>query len=153
MKQILDQFLHFLEQGIAAIFRFVHLIWTWSMDQIARMMQAPWADWPLWKQIILIIVIAVVAYLLFIAARHLWFAAIRVLASFARFLGALVYTLPSILLAGFVALAGLWLINNLNPDVLPTLTVFERSDTRPADGKTTRPSRQTTGQGETSGNR
>jgi hypothetical protein len=42
MKQIFDQFLQFLQQGIAAIFRFVQLVWTWSVDQIAKMMQAPW---------------------------------------------------------------------------------------------------------------
>jgi len=62
----------------------------------------------LWKQILLIIIVAAVAYALFIAARQLWVAAIRVLAAFASFVGALVLTLPPILLAGVVALAGLW---------------------------------------------
>jgi hypothetical protein len=145
MKQIFDQFLQFLQQGIAAIFRFVQLVWTWSIDQITKMMQAPWESWPIWKQVVLIIVIAFVAYFLFIAARQLWYAGVHVLAAFASFLGALVVTLPSILLAGVVALAGLWVINNLNLSALPNLTMFERTGSSD-DGN--RQSGQTTRQGE-----
>ena len=153
MKEIVDQFLQFLQQGIAAIFRFVHLVWNWSIDQITRMTQAPWGDWPLWKQILLVIVVAAVAYALFIAASRIWFAGIRVLAAFASFLMALVYTLPAILIAGCIAVAGLWVINNFRPESLPTLAVFERSGPEPAKD-TTRP-RETTGQstGETSTSR
>jgi len=29
--------LKFLQQGISAIFRFVELIWTWSVDQISKL--------------------------------------------------------------------------------------------------------------------
>jgi hypothetical protein len=133
MKQIFDQFLHFLQQGIAAIFRFVELVWHWSIDQISKMMQVPWQSWPLWKQVVLVAVIAAVAYALFIAARQLWVAAVHVLASFARFLAALVVTLPTILIAGLVALAGLWVVNNLNFSSAPGFTLFERSNTGPND--------------------
>jgi hypothetical protein len=143
MKQIFDQFLQFLQQGIAAIFKFVQLVWTWSIDQIAKMTQAPWDNWPLWKQVLLVVVIVAVAYFLFIAARQLWFAGVHVLAAFASFLGAVVVTLPSILLAGVIALAGLWTINNLNLSSLPTFTEVQRSITGSSgDGS----SRQTTGQ-------
>ena len=139
MKEIFEQFLQFMQQGIAAIFRFVQLIWTWSAEQIAKITQVSWDVWPLWKQILLIIVICVVAYALFVAAMRLWVAGVRVLAAFASLLAALVYTLPPILIAGEVALGGLWVINNLNLSSLPTLTLFERSND--AD----RPSRETTG--------
>jgi hypothetical protein len=140
MKQIFDQFLQFLQQGIAAIFKFVQLIWTWSIDQITKVTQAPWENWPLWKQILLVIVIAAVAYALFIAAKQLWFAGVHVLSAFASFLGALVVTLPTILIAGVVALAGLWVINNLNPSSLPTITVFQSSNTNaPAETTGQRP--------------
>ena len=143
MKQIFDQFLQFLQQGIAAIFRFVQLVWTWSIDQIAKITQAPWDNWPLWKQVLLVVIIVAVAYFLFIAARQLWFAGVHVLAAFASFLGAVIVTLPSILLAGVIALAGLWTINNLNLSSLPTFTEVQRSITGASgDGS----SRQTTGQ-------
>jgi hypothetical protein len=135
MKEILDQFLHFLQQGIAAIFRFT---------------QVPWESWPLWKQILLIVVIVAVAYALFFAARPLWAAAVRVLAAFVGFLGALVYTLPAILIAGCIALAGLWTLNNFNPDSLPKITVFERGNTGSSnDGN--RPPAQTNQPRETTG--
>lgn len=147
MNKIFDQFLQFLQQGIAAIFRFVQLVWTWSIDQITKVMQAPWENWPLWKQVLLVIVIAAVAYALFIAFKQLWVAGVHVLAAFASFLGALVVTLPTILLAGFIALAGLWLINNLNLSSLPTLTVFQGSNTGSSNDSSNRQSDQTTGQG------
>ena len=37
MKQGFDQLLKFLHDAISAIFRFVELIWTWSVDQISRL--------------------------------------------------------------------------------------------------------------------
>jgi hypothetical protein len=146
MKQIFDQFLEFLQQGIAAIFRFVQLVWTWSIDQITKVMQASWENWPLWKQLLLVVVIAAVAFALFIAAKQLWVAGAHVLAAFASFLGALVVTLPTILIAGFIALAGLWVINNLNPSSLPTLTVFEDGRTGSSNDNRTKLPNQTTGQ-------
>jgi len=139
MRQIFEQFLHFLQQGIAWIVRFVQLIWTWSAEQITKIAKVPWDSWPLWKQIFLIIVIAAVAYLLFIAARHLWAAGIRVLTAFGSLLFAFIVTLPTILVAGVVALAGLWAINNVNFS-LPTLTVIERGNPPPpADAKDGKP--------------
>jgi hypothetical protein len=155
MKQIFDQFLQFLQQGIAAIFRFVQLVWTWSIDQITKMTQAPWGNWPLWKQILLIIVIAVVAFILLVAARRLWFAGMRVLAAFVRFFGVLVYTLPAILLAGCVALAGLWAINNLNLSSLPSFTMFQGGSTGSPSQSNDKPAAQTAapGAGETTGSR
>jgi len=47
MKQVFDQLLKFLQQGIAAIFHFVEPIWTWSVDQISRLMAVPWQQWPI----------------------------------------------------------------------------------------------------------
>ncbi|MFL6832028.1 MAG: hypothetical protein ACJ8F0_05500 [Xanthobacteraceae bacterium] len=153
MKQIFDQFLQFLQQGIAAIFRFVLLVWTWSIDQIDKMMQAPWQNWPLWKQILLIIVIAAVISALFIAVKQLWVAGVRVVAAFASFIGALIVTLPAILIAGVIALAGLWVINNSSS--LPILTGFERSQTGSLDDGAKRQSGETPAQGgsETTGSR
>src|SRR5919108_5012162 len=125
MKQIFDQLLQFLQQGIAAIFKFVQLVWTWSIGEIGKVLDAPWGTWPIWKQVLLVIVIAAVAWALLIAARELWVAGVRVLAAFASLLGAFLVTLPSILIAGLIALGGLWAINNLNLSQLPTITVFQ----------------------------
>ena len=114
MQQFFDQLLRFLQQGIAAIFRFVELIWNWSIDEIAKVAQAPWQNWPLWKQVLLVVVVAGVIWALLKAARELWEAGERVLAAFATLLGALVRTLPSVVMAGLIALGGLWLLNNLD---------------------------------------
>ncbi len=46
MKEVFDQLLKFLQQGISAIFRFVELIWTWSVDQISKLMAVPWKRYP-----------------------------------------------------------------------------------------------------------
>ena len=54
-------------------------------------------------------------------------------------------------LSGVIALAGLWVINNLNLSSLPTFTEVQRSITGSSNDSTNRQSRQTTGQGETTG--
>lgn len=114
MQQVFNQLLQFLQQGIAAIFKFVQLIWTWSVGQITTLTQVPWQNWPLWKQIVLVLVIAGVAWALFKAFKELWEAGERILGAFAALLGVLVRTLPSILLAGLIALGGVWVLNNVN---------------------------------------
>jgi len=131
MKEILDQFLQFLQQAIAAIFRFVGLVWAWSLDQINKMAQVPLENWPLWKQILLALVAAAVGYALFVAAWRLWVASIRAFAAFASFVAALIVALPPILIAGVIALAGLWVINNVSS--LPLLTGPERSNSSAAN--------------------
>jgi hypothetical protein len=81
---------------------------------------------------------------------------VHVLAAFASFLGALVVTLPTILVAGCIALAGLWVINNLNLSSLPSLTALQGGNTGSSQGGNTgsssdsgnKQSGQTSGQGE-----
>ena len=131
MKEILDQFLQFLQQAIAAIFRFVGLVWAWSLDQINKVMQVPLENWPIWKQILLALVAAAVIYALFVAAWRLWVASIRALAAFASLVAALIVALPPILIAGAIALAGLWVINNLSS--LPLRSGPERSNSSAAN--------------------
>src|SRR5947209_13698663 len=125
MHAILDQILHFLQQGIAAIFRFVALIWSWSVDQIGKLAAVPWQDWPLLKLILLIVVVVAVIWSLYRVAWELWLATERVLAAFAALLVALVQTLPSVLLAGVIALGGVWIINHLDNSLLRTPTALQ----------------------------
>jgi hypothetical protein len=127
MQQFFNQLLQFLQQGIAAIFRFVQLVWNWSIAEITKLAQSPWESWPLWKQILLVLIAAGVIWALFRAARELWEAGERVLAAFATLLGALVRTLPSVLIAGLIALGGLWLLNNLNLSTVRLPAAFDIS--------------------------
>jgi hypothetical protein len=130
MEQVSGQSQQFLERSIAEVLRFVQLVWTWSSDQIVKVTQAPWEHWPLWKQLLLLIVAAAVVYFLFIAALQLWTAAINVLAAFATFVGTVIVTLPTILVAGAIALAGLWVINNFHGlSSLRSLMTFQPSNT------------------------
>jgi hypothetical protein len=75
-------------------------------------------------------VAAAVIYFLFIAAMQLWTAAINVLAAFATFIGTVIVTLPTIFIAGVIALAGLWVINNFHDlSSLRSLIRFQPSNT------------------------
>jgi hypothetical protein len=127
MEQVFNQLLQFLQQGISAIFRFVQLIWGWSVDQISHLLRVPWQDWPLWKQLLLVIVIAGVAYALYQAAKELWDAGERILAAFATLLGVLVRTLPRVLVAGVVALGGVWALNNIDLSRVPMPAFMQTS--------------------------
>jgi hypothetical protein len=127
MQQFLNQLIQFLQQGIAAIFRFVQLIWTWAVAQISSLTNVPWHNWPLWKQIVLVLVIAGVVWALFRAAKELWEAGERILGAFAALLGVFVKTLPSVMLAGLIALGGVWVLNNLDLSSVKLPVAFQTS--------------------------
>ena len=95
METILNQVFQFLQQGVATIFHFVELVWTWSVGQITKLMAAPWPNWPLWKQICLVVVCAAVIVVLYKAAVELWRAAEGILAAFAAFIVVLVRRCPA----------------------------------------------------------
>ena len=112
--QFVNQLLQFLQQGLAAVFRFVQIIWQWSVAQI---LAVPWnriSTLPFWKIIIIVLVAAVVIYLVWRALRELLKAGESALSAFATLLTVFVKTLPPILLAGIAAAVGAWIINNIN---------------------------------------
>jgi hypothetical protein len=127
VQQFFDQLLRFLQQGIAAIFRFVQMIWTWSVDQISRVIDSPWQSWPLWKQLLLLLVVGAVVWAIYKAALELFRAGEQVLAAFATLLGVLVRTLPQVVLAGLIALGGVWILNNFDPSSVRIPTAFKSS--------------------------
>ncbi len=128
MKQIFDQLLKFLHEGISAIFRFVELIWTWSVDQITKLAAVPWQEWPLWKQVLLVLILAGVAWSLYRVGRELLEAGASILGAFAHLLGVLVRTLPHVMLAGIIALGGVWLINHLDNSLVRMPTWLQASE-------------------------
>jgi hypothetical protein len=128
MKQVFDQLLRFLHDGISAIFRFVELIWSWSVDQISRLASVPWQQWPLWKQLLLVLILAGVVWALYRVGRELLLAAAAILAAFADLLGVLVRTLPSVVLAGLIALGGVWVINHLDNSLVRMPTWLQAGD-------------------------
>jgi hypothetical protein len=112
--QFIDQLLQFLRQGLAAIFRFIELIWRWSVEQI---LSVPWdalGNLPLWKQLLLVLTAGAVIYLLYRAIRELLEAGEKALSAFATLLSVLIKTLPPALLAGLAAAAGAWVVNNVS---------------------------------------
>jgi hypothetical protein len=145
MKQVFDQLLKFLHDGIAAIFRFVELIWTWSVDQISRLASAPWQQWPLWKEFLLLLILVAVVWALYRVGRELLFAAAAILAAFADLLGVLVRTLPHVMLAGVIALGGVWLINHLDNSLVRMPTWLQASEQTNSPEKTSLPENRQSG--------
>jgi len=148
MRQAFHQLLEFLQQGIAAIFRFVQLIWPWSVDQISVLLAFPWQQWPIWKQILLVLVLAGVIWALYKVARELFVAGEQILLAFASLLGVLVRTLPSVVLAGVIALGGVWVMNHLDnkPLHLPeAYNPFATSPTPPPAASNPAPAASTAG--------
>jgi hypothetical protein len=112
--QFLNQLLQFLQQGLAAIFRFVQSIWQWSVTQIFAV---PWdrlSTLPFWKVILLVLIGCVVVYFLYRALRELLEAGEKALSAFATLLTVFVKTLPPILLAGVAAAVGAWVVTHIN---------------------------------------
>lgn len=128
MQQFFDQFVYFVQQGVAAIFRFVQFIWTWSVIQITTLLQVPWQEWPSWKRFVLIVIIVTVGWVLYYAARDLWAAGETILVAFGTVVTVLVKTLPRVLLAGLIALGGVWLLNNIDLSRLQLPIRLENGD-------------------------
>jgi hypothetical protein len=118
MHQILSEILHFLQTGIAAIFRFVELIWDWTVSQVVKLTDVPWQQWPILKVLLLLIVAGAVIWALYRVFWELWIGAERVLSAFAGLLVIFVHTLPRVLIAGVIALGGVWVMNHLDNSMM-----------------------------------
>lgn len=114
MNQIINTIVQFLQQGIAAIFKFVQIAWTWSFGEIMRVMQSNWQALPIWKMVVLAIVLIGIAVMAFKVLRQLWDAGEKVLRAFVALLAVLVGVLPYVLIAGVIAFAGGWVLKNVN---------------------------------------
>jgi hypothetical protein len=147
MHQILSEILHFLQTGIAAIFRFVELIWDWTVSQVVKLTDVPWQQWPILKVILLLIVAGAVIWALYRVFWELWIGAERVLSAFAGLLVIFVHTLPRVLLAGVIALAGVWVMNHLDNSMMRVPTSLlawqqQPEQSKPPQAQTQQPSQQ-----------
>lgn len=114
MTNIINQIIQFLQQGVAAIFKFLQLVWVWSFGQIVAIFQSDWQSLPVWKIVVLVVVLLGIAYLLYQAAVQLWTAAVSVFKAFVALLSAFVLVLPYVVIAGLIAFAGGWVIQTVN---------------------------------------
>ncbi len=114
MRQIIDQIINLLQQGITAIFRFVELVWQWSFGQMFEIFQSNWQALPPWKIVILGIVVIAIVYVLYRGFFQLWRAAEQIFKAFVELLMVLVSVLPFVLLAGVIAAAGSYVIQHVN---------------------------------------
>jgi hypothetical protein len=114
MRQIIDQIINLLQQGIAAIFHFVEIVWQWSFGQIIAIFQSDWQALPIWKMAVLGAVVIAIAYVLYKAVIQLWKAAEQILKAFVGLLSVLVSILPYVLVAGIIAAAGGYVIQHVN---------------------------------------
>lgn len=114
MNEIINKIVQFLQQGIAAIFDFIRLIWTWSFGQIIQIFQSDWQSLPVWKIVLLVAIVGAIVYVLYRAILQVWSAAEAILKAFIGLLSVLVSILPYILIAGLIAFAGGWVIQNVN---------------------------------------
>lgn len=114
MNQVINQIVQFLQQGIAAIFKFFQLVWTWSFGQIVGVFRSDWQSLPMWKIAVLAVVVIAIVYVLYKAVMQLWTAAEQILKAFVGLLSVLVTILPFIVIAGLIAAGGGWVIQNVN---------------------------------------
>ena len=114
MQGFFDRLVQFVQQGIGALFRFIQFVWIWSIGQITSLLQTPLQELTPWKQVLLGVIIFGIGYTLYWAAKDLWAAGQAVLVAFGTLLTALVKTLPRVLVAGLIALAAVWVLNNVD---------------------------------------
>src|SRR5262245_12440342 len=116
MQQFFNLFIDFVYQGVGAIFRFVQTVWMWAVDQVGKLVQQPFQDWHPWKLVILTVIAFGVGWYLYKAIWEIWDAWRKILAAFATLIAVLIKTLPQVLIAGLIALAGVWLLSAIDFD-------------------------------------
>ncbi len=114
MERVINQILEFLDSAIDALLGIFKIFWTWSFGQIISLLQSDWQSLPWWKILILIVVVVAIAYLLYKCAVEIWKAAEGIFKAFVTLLSAFVSVLPYVIVAGIIAFAGGWLINNVS---------------------------------------
>jgi hypothetical protein len=116
MQQFFNLFIDFVLQGVDAIFRFVQAIWMWAVAQVSKLIQQPFQDWQPWKLLILTLIAVGVFWYLYKAMWELWDAGQKILAALGTLMAVLIKTVPQVLIAGLIALAGVFLLSVLDLD-------------------------------------
>ena len=114
MLQFINLLLDFVRQGIGAIFRFVQAVWSWAAEQVGNLASLPWQPWPPWKLLVLVVIGFFVVRQLYYAIWEIWQASEKILAALATLMGVLIKTVPQILIAGLIALGGIWLLSAID---------------------------------------
>ena len=114
MNGIINSVVQFLQQGIAAIFKFLQLIWTWSFGQIVSIFSSDWQSLPIWKIVVLVIALGAIAYILYRAFMAIWSGVVALFQAFVELLGKFVAVLPQIVIAGLIAFAAGYVIQHVN---------------------------------------
>lgn len=110
----LNQVLQFVQQGVTTAAKFINLAWAWSFEQIAAV---PWQNigqLPLWKILLLVAVAGGIVYLLYKSLKELLEAGQKALSAIATLLSVLIHTILPLVLAGLVAAAGAYVVNNVH---------------------------------------
>ena len=114
MEGIINSIVQFLQQGIAAIFKFLQLVWNWSFGQIVSVFSSDWQSLPIWKIVILIIALGAIVYILYKAFMVLWSGVVALFHAFVELLGKFVSVLPQIVIAGLIAFAAGYVVQHIN---------------------------------------
>jgi hypothetical protein len=114
VRQIIDQIVNLLQQGIAAIFKFVDLVWRWSFGQMFDIFQSNWQALPIWKIAILVAAVIAIIYVLYRGFFQLWKAAEQIFKAFVDLLMVIVSLLPYVLIAGIIAAGASYVIQHVN---------------------------------------
>ena len=114
MQNALTQFMQFLQSGISSILRLVEAVWVWTSSQVQSLATVPWSSWPIWKQIVLAVMIVGIAVAMMRVLGELWAAGSSIVSAFATLVGVFIRTLPNVAVAGLIAVAGLWVLNNVD---------------------------------------
>jgi len=114
LRQIIDQIVNLLQQGITAIFKFIELVWQWSFGQMVTIFQSNWQALPIWKIAVLALAVVAIIYVLYRGFFQLWSAAEQIFKAFVELLMVLVSLLPYVLIAGLIAAAGSYVVQHVN---------------------------------------
>ncbi len=110
----LNDLLGFLEAVIAGVFQFIRMLLLWSFEQIAAIPWGALSYLPAWKVVLLSTIMALLLQFFYRMLWAFWEAGEKALSAFILLMSVFFRGLPIIVLAGIVAAAAAWIINNVN---------------------------------------
>lgn len=110
----INDLLGFLEATFLGIFHFIGMLIFWSVAQIAAVPWGALSYLPVWKIMLISTITALLLLYMYRMMWAFWEAGEKALAAIILLTTVFIRSLPLIVIAGLVAAASAWVVNNVN---------------------------------------
>lgn len=123
MQNIWNEGMRLASQALQFLWHLIELVFHWTFGQVVDMLQLPFMTMIWWKQVLFVLSILAIAYIIYRVAARLWEALGKVGRAIVDLFVVAFVNAPSVLIAGVIAIAFAWVVNNIG--AVPWLDNFK----------------------------